>query len=84
MSGAPCNPNTCPIAVCVSKKELDFCFECAEFPCRTIPENFRKAGESLLRTWRVGNQRNKEIGIDSYLKEKKTEPRYRKIEGCQT
>ena len=82
--GAACNPNTCPIAVCVSKKGLDFCYQCAEFPCEKIPTTFTRAGESLLKTWRTGNQRMKEIGLDRYLQEKKSEPRYKPREGCRT
>jgi len=79
ISGAACNPKTCPIILCQSKKKLDFCYQCPDFPCEKIPIAFQKTGnEGLIEIWLTCNRRIKKIGLDRYLQEKKSEPRYKK------
>jgi len=61
----------CKVRDCYKSKEVDFCFQCDEFPCEKT--NF---DEHLKRRWIQMNDRMKEIGVESYYKETKDLPRY--------
>ncbi len=75
--GAACMPETCTMVLCPTDKGLDFCYQCPDFPCKIIPFTMKKAkNEGLVEIWLKCNRRMKKIGLDRYLKEKKTEPRY--------
>jgi len=75
--------NLCPIKTCLSEKGMDFCYQCVDFPCGKIHNEVLKRDfprGRLLEIWLTSNKRIKEIGLDKYLQEKKSEARYgRKI-----
>lgn len=82
VKGAACMPKTCPIRVCLSKRRVDFCYQCGEFPCEKIPAAFKKVGdETLAEIWFNCNKKMKNMGLDRYLQKKKKEPRYKKLGG---
>ncbi len=64
-------PN-CGVYKCHKEKNVDFCFQCDEFPCEKT--NF---DPDLKRRWVLMNERMKEIGVDAYCKESMKYPRYR-------
>jgi hypothetical protein len=61
----------CGVIHCYKEKNVDFCFECLEFPCDK--SNF---DEHLKKRWLKSNLRMKEIGIEKYFEEIKDESRY--------
>ena len=61
----------CGVRDCYKDKNIDFCFQCDEFPCEKT--NF---DSHLKQRWIQINQRMKEIGIKAYYKETKDLPRY--------
>jgi hypothetical protein len=67
-----CKYPNCGVTECYKKKDVDFCFQCGEFPCERT--NF---DPDLKRRWILMNQRMKEIGVRSYFKESCDMPRYR-------
>lgn len=64
-------PN-CEVFKCYKKKNVDFCFQCDEFPCENT--NF---DPDLKRRWILINERLKKIGIKDYCKESMKYSRYR-------
>ncbi len=64
-------PN-CGVVDCYKKKDVDFCFQCEDFPCEKTNFDF-----DLKRRWILINKRIKEIGIEAYYKESIKFPRYR-------
>ena len=65
----------CPLAACRAKtcqleKDIDFCFQCDEYPC---DEQFSGA---LRDRWIRINDRMKEIGAAAYYQEQLKKPRY--------
>ena len=70
-SGTCLYPN-CGVTTCYREKGVDFCFQCAEFPCdKTNLDPY------LKRKWRQMNRRMKEIGVEAYYEETRDQPRYR-------
>ena len=61
----------CKVRQCSEDKGVDFCFQCAEFPCNNT--GFDKNLEE--RTIAI-NLRMKEIGVESYYEEIKNKSRY--------
>jgi hypothetical protein len=61
----------CKVRSCHEKQKVDFCFECAHFPCQDtgFDENLYKRSVAI-------NQRMKEIGVGAYYEEIKNKPRY--------
>ena len=68
----------CGVYRCHKEKNIDFCFQCSEFPCEKT--NF---DPDLKRRWILINKRIKEIGIDAYCKESMKYPRYRSKVGSE-
>lgn len=64
-------PN-CGVAKCYRHKEVDFCFQCDEFPCEET--NF---DPDLKQRWVAMNTRMKEIGVEAYYAEIKDMARYK-------
>jgi hypothetical protein len=64
-------PN-CQVIDCYKEKDVDFCFQCNEFPCEKT--NF---DTDLKRRWILMNKRMRDIGVDAYCKESMKYPRYR-------
>lgn len=61
----------CGVRDCYKSKNVDFCFQCDEFPCEKT--NF---DPDLKRRWIQMNNEMKEIGISSYYQKTKNLPRY--------
>lgn len=62
----------CGVAECYRHKEVDFCFQCDEFPCEKT--NF---DPDLKQRWVAMNTRMKEIGVEAYYAEIKDMARYK-------
>jgi len=62
---------TCAIRTCFKEKGVDFCGDCADFPCdrSPFPGQFKQK-------WIDMNQRIHEIGAESYYEEQLKESRY--------
>jgi len=67
-----CLNTACGIITCHQEKGVDFCFQCAEFPCQKS-----NLDPNLHQRWLTMNQRMKEIGVEAYWEEIKDLPRYR-------
>lgn len=61
----------CNVRVCTEKMNVDFCFECPDFPC-----NKTGFDKHLYERSVAINRRMKEIGIVAYYNEIKDKPRY--------
>ena len=66
-----CLYSDCGVRYCYKEKNIDFCFQCDEFPCQKT--NF---DSHLERRWKQINNRMKQIGIEAYYQETKDLPRY--------
>ncbi len=69
----------CPIRDCVLGKGIDFCYQCAEFPCKKLQE------EPLLDRKKEAIEANyhiKQIGIERHLEELKE--RYQRAATAQS
>jgi len=62
---------TCGVRSCHQEKEIDFCYQCEEFPCNRT--NF---DEGLYKGWVLINEKIKKTGIEQYYEKTKTRPRY--------
>ncbi len=62
----------CGIARCHKEKNVDFCFQCTEYPCD--PEGM---DSDLHRRWLEMNNRMKEVGVEAYYEETEDKPRYK-------
>ena len=62
---------SCKVRDCHEQKKVDFCFQCADFPCNDtgFDEHLQKRSVNL-------NLRMKEIGVEKYYEEIKDKPRY--------
>lgn len=70
-----CKYPDCGVNKCFMEKNVDFCFQCNEFPCDKT--NF---DPDLKKRWLYMNSRMKEIGVEAYYEETKDLPRYLKTE----
>lgn len=61
----------CMVRQCAEEKSVDFCFQCAAFPCHNtgFDQNLEKRSVTI-------NFRMREIGVESYFMEIKNKPRY--------
>ena len=61
----------CSARTCFKEKDVDFCFQCDEYPCarNSFPE-------SLDRRWRLYNDRMKEVGVEAFYEEVSQKPRW--------
>lgn len=62
----------CNVADCVKKQEVEFCFECGDFP------GCGKTGlpDTLLSLWRKNNELMKEKGVNRFIELQSEKPRY--------
>jgi len=62
---------SCKVRECSEKKNVDFCFQCSDFPCNDtgLDEHLYKRSVSI-------NQEMKDIGVEAYYDEIKDKPRY--------
>jgi hypothetical protein len=63
--------NDCKVKQCYKNKQIDFCYQCADFPC-----NNTGFDENLKLRWAKINKRILEIGLENYYNEIKDQPRY--------
>ena len=61
----------CNVRACSAEKEVDFCYQCKEFPCKNTGFD-----EHLFQRSININLRIKEIGIEDYYQEIKDKSRY--------
>lgn len=61
----------CKVRLCSEEKQVDFCFQCAKFPCGNtgFDEHLNKRHVAI-------NQLMLEIGVEKYYDEIKNKPRY--------
>jgi hypothetical protein len=61
----------CKVRLCSENKEVDFCFQCADFPCNNtgFDEHLNERSVKI-------NFQMREIGVENYYKEIKDKPRY--------
>lgn len=61
----------CKVRLCSEEKQVDFCFQCDEFPCNQtgFDEHLYKRSVNI-------NKRMQEIGVEKYYTEIKDTPRY--------
>lgn len=69
--GGRCLLSSCGVKDCVLEHRVDWCFQCAEFPCdRTnLPPMLRDR-------WQHNNERMREVGPAAYLEEMRKKSRY--------
>jgi len=61
----------CKVRECHKNKNVDFCFQCLEFPCMNTGFDEHLYNRSVKINLRI-----KEIGIEKYYEEIKDKPRY--------
>ncbi len=66
-----CLFKACEVTVCAKERKVDFCFQCADFPCET--HGFPKP---LAQMWRANNESMKAVGVQEYYNKIKDKPRY--------
>jgi len=68
--GSACVP-FCAAKDCFKEKNVDFCFQCEEYPCsrNSYPQN-------LAKRWAAYNDRMKEVGVENFYEEQSKKPRY--------
>lgn len=62
---------SCGVRACAEKQQVDFCFQCAAFPCDRTGFD-----EHLYRRHVEINRKMKEMGVERYYAEVKDLPRY--------
>jgi len=61
----------CGVRACHQEKQIDFCHQCDEFPCKKT--NF---DEDLYKRWILINEKIKETGLEQFYEKAKIRPRY--------
>lgn len=61
----------CKVNHCYKDKGVEYCYQCAEFPCQNTGFD-----ENLNLRWLKINERIREIGLENYYNEVKDKPRY--------
>ncbi len=62
---------SCKVRECSERKNVDFCFQCSDFPCSDTGFD-----EHLYKRFQHINERMKSIGVEAYFDEVKDKPRY--------
>ena len=65
-----CPITTCSAQTCHKEKNVDYCFQCNEYPCE------KQFTGRLRERWRYINDRMREIGLVEYYAEQIKLPRY--------
>ena len=63
--------SACKVKDCYKEKNVDFCFQCNEYPC-----NKTGFDENLQQRWIKLNTEIRSIGLETYYKKIKNKPRY--------
>ncbi len=61
----------CKVKLCYKEKEVDYCFQCADFPCDNTGFD-----DNLKQRWLKINNKIREIGLENYYDEIKDKARY--------
>lgn len=61
----------CGVRRCHREKQMDYCFQCEEFPCNKT--NF---DEPLNKVWVTINEKIQKIGVEQFYAKTKDRPRY--------
>lgn len=61
----------CLVRNCIKDKNIDFCFQCTDFPCKNTGFD-----EHLEQRWIKINKRMKKIGLEKFYSETKNLSRY--------
>lgn len=61
----------CNVRECSERKQVDFCFQCEEFPCNDTGFDIH-----LYKRFQNINERMREVGIKAYFNEIKDKTRY--------
>ena len=61
----------CGVRKCHQEKQIDFCYECDQFPCEHT--NF---DPGLYKVWLLVNEKIKKTGIEDYYEKARVRPRY--------
>jgi C_GCAxxG_C_C family probable redox protein len=69
--GAGCLFTACRVGSCSREHGVDYCFQCAEFPC----DRHGMPGP-LAERWLVNNERMRDIGPEAWFAAARTKPRY--------
>ena len=69
--GAGCIFATCGVHACAGERGVDYCFQCAEFPC-----DRHGMPPALAERWRGNNERMREMGPEAWYLKIKDKPRY--------
>jgi hypothetical protein len=64
-------PLNCVARTCVRQKGVDYCFQCADYPCEG-----QFAGMPLRKRWAQLNDRMREVGVEAFYAEQLKTPRY--------
>lgn len=68
-----CSIQGCFLLECTKEHGIDFCGECAKFPCGKTESLFET---EVYNQWLHGNQQIKEKGIEEFWKENSQKPHY--------
>lgn len=61
----------CGVRICHQKKQVDFCYQCDDFPCSRT--NF---DEKLYTVWMRVNEKIRKVGLERYYQDSMDLPRY--------
>ena len=62
---------SCGVRGCHQEKQVDYCYQCEEFPCNRT--NF---DEQMYKMWVLLNEKIKKTGLEQFYEKTKTRPRY--------
>ena len=66
-----CLFQACKVPACAREREVDYCFECGEFPC-----DRHGMPEGLAERWRANNEKMAETGVEAWFSGCMVRPRY--------
>jgi len=62
--------SNCKMMMCATKRDIQFCFQCSEFPCAEV-NNFASGGSRSHKQAIENLKTIKEIGIEEWIKKQK-------------
>ncbi len=69
--GSGCLFTACTVGTCAREHDVDFCFQCGEFPC-----DHHGMPEGLAGRWQANNEAMRDNGLEAYERESAGRPRY--------
>lgn len=61
----------CAIPACIKTRNVDYCFQCDEFPC-----DHHGMPDGLAQRWQTNNKKMREIGVEAWFIGTHDKPRY--------